>query len=95
MITSKQRARLRSMSNRIKPTVNIGKEGINESVISSINAALEARELIKVNVLDNSPAASKSAAREVAAAAKAEVVQVIGNKIVLYRRSSQKPVIEL
>ncbi len=95
MITSKQRAMLRSMSNGIKPVANIGKDGVDENVLASIDAALEARELIKVNVLENAPGTCKETAREVAAALKAEPVQAIGNKFVLYRRSVNKPGIVL
>ncbi|MDI6601897.1 MAG: YhbY family RNA-binding protein [Thermoanaerobacteraceae bacterium] len=95
MITSKQRAMLRSMANGIKPVVNIGKDGIDETVLSSIDKALEARELIKINVLENAPISSRDAIRYIADELKAEPVQVIGKKFVIYRRSTKKPGIEI
>jgi RNA-binding protein len=83
------------MSNGIKPVINIGKDGINTAVLESIDTALEARELIKINVLENAPITSRDAAIEIAGTLKAEPVQVIGKKFVLYRRSTKRPTIEL
>lgn len=73
----------------------IGKGGITDETVKQLANALEARELIKVKVLETSPYTAREAAEEVAEATGAECVQVIGNKFVLYKRSEKKPKIEL
>ena len=73
----------------------IGKGGITDETVKQLANALEARELIKVKVLETSPVTAREAAEEVAEATGAECVQVIGNKFVLYKRSEKKPKIEL
>lgn len=75
--------------------MQIGKGGISEALISTVSDALEARELIKLRVLENSDESPRSAAEALAAATGAEVVTVIGTKFVLYRRSENHPRIEL
>ena len=90
-LTSKQRAQLRGMANALAPIVHIGKDGIGENLIKQTDDALEARELIKCRVLENSMLTPREAAEELAQAARAEVVQVIGTKFVLYRESHSKP----
>lgn len=85
MITSKQRAALRSMANGIEPILQVGKAGIGENLIKQASDALTARELLKVTVLDNSSVTPKEAALSLAEQTGAEVVQVIGSKAVLYR----------
>ena len=94
MITSKQRSYLRSLAHNIDPTVYIGKAGVTENVIKEIDQCLEARELVKISVLDNNMLGAREAAEMLASRTGAEVVQVIGNKFVLYR-PAKKPVIEL
>ena len=90
-LTSKQRAQLRSMANSLDVIVTVGKDGIGENLIKQVNDALEARELIKGRVLENSMLTAREAAEELKVAARCEVVQVIGTKFVLYRESHSKP----
>lgn len=95
MITSKQRAKLRSLANTIPALYQIGKDGLTENMLRQFADALEAKELIKVHVLNNSILGPWEAANEAAKAIGAEPVQVIGNKFVLYKRSENNPTIEL
>ena len=95
MLTSKQRAKLRSLANSIPALYQIGKDGITENTIKQFNDALEAKELIKVHVLENSLLGTREAAEESAEKAFAQVVQVIGNKFILYKQSEKNPVIEI
>ncbi len=91
MLTSKQRAALRSMSNNMDPIMQIGKSGIGEELITSVENALEARELIKMSVLDTAPLTAREAAEELAEATGADPVSVVGRRFVLYRPSRKKP----
>lgn len=87
-LTSKQRAQLRAMANRIDTILQIGKDGLSDHLILQANDALEARELIKGRVLDNNlEFDARTAADALAAATRSEVVQVIGSRFVLYRES--------
>lgn len=95
MITSKQRAFLRSMAMGIPAIMQIGKGGMNENMLKTFSDALEARELIKLHVLENSGEDPKELVNALAEALGAEPVAAIGRKIVLYRRSEKKPTIEL
>ena len=90
MLTSKQRSHLRSMASTMDPIAQCGKNGITENVIQGISDALEAHELIKINVLSNADDSAREVGEELAAAVKAECVSVIGRKVILYRRSSKK-----
>lgn len=95
MITSKQRAYLRSLATGLDTIFQIGKGGISEEICLQISNALEARELIKVRVLENSGYTAKEAASELASATEAEVVACVGTKFVLYKESVKKKRIEL
>ena len=95
MLTSKQRAHLRALANPIDTIMQIGKGGITENLITTISDALEARELIKLRVLENSEETPRSAAEALAEAVGADVVSVIGTRFVLYRASKKNPRIEL
>ena len=95
MITSKQRAYLRSLANPIPTIMQIGKGGLTENLLKTVSDALEARELIKLNVLENSGEDAYDLLQNLAAELGAEPVAVVGRKIVLYRASEQKPVIVL
>ena len=90
MITSKQRAYLRSLSGDLDTIFQIGKSGISEETCNQIANALEARELIKARVLDNSGYSAKEAASEIAEAIGCEVVSCVGSKFVLYKESEKK-----
>lgn len=89
-MTSKQRAYLRSMASQMDTIFQIGKGGISEEMCKQISNALDARELIKLRVLDNAEYLPREAAEEIADAIGAEVVTVIGTKFVLFRVSSKE-----
>lgn len=95
MLTSKQRAYLRSLAVHLDTIFQIGKGGINDNMTEQISNALEARELIKLRVLDNSGYTSREAAEEIAEIVSAEVVQTVGTRFVLYRESKKNKKIEL
>ena len=95
MISSKQRAYLRSMANSLPAIMQIGKSGLNENMLKTFSDALEARELIKLHVLENSGEEPREILNELAAALDAEPVAATGRKIVLYRASEKNPVIVL
>lgn len=94
-MTSKQRALLRSMANTLQPLYQIGKAGVTPAVTEQLDAALEARELIKITVLETAPESPKDTMETLAARLRAEPVQCIGKKLTLYRRSKENPRIEL
>lgn len=85
MLTSKQRAQLRGMANQMDTILQIGKTGITEQTIKQLDDALTARELIKIRTLETCPTTSRESADKLEKELKADVVQVIGTKIVLYR----------
>lgn len=92
MFTSKQRSNLRSLAQTIAPITQVGKGGVSENLIKSLSDALDARELIKISVLNNAEDDARDIAVEIAENLNAEVVEVIGKKIVLYRKSSRKDI---
>ena len=89
-LTSKQRAQLRGLANNIDTILHVGKDGIGDNLVKQADDALEARELIKGKVLENSMLTSREAAEELAQRTRSDVVQVIGTKFVLYRPSHKK-----
>ncbi len=95
MLSGKEKRYLRSLANTVDPVVQVGKASVNESVLFSLNEALEARELVKVKVLKNCLDEVKDVAQELAEQSKSELVQVIGRNVVLYRPNPEKPMIEL
>ena len=95
MLTSKQRAYLRSLANGIDAIFQVGKNGVTPELRDTVHNALEARELVKISVLDNNMLGPAEAAEMLASRTGADIVQVIGNKFVLYRASKTKPVIEI
>ncbi len=90
MLTSKQRSRLRALANGIDPVTQIGKGGITPSVVRALSTALEARELIKVTVLESCGVPAAELIQTLAEQTFSEPVQAMGNKITLYRRSERK-----
>ena len=90
MLTSKQRAYLRGLAAKEDTILQIGKDGITEKTAETMSDMLRARELVKGRVLENSMLTAREAADALARAARAEVVQVIGTKFVLYRESHNK-----
>lgn len=95
MLNGKQRAALRREAHGIPALYQIGKDGITENVIKQFDDALEARELIKVHVLENSLLDTRETADETATRLGADTVQTIGNKFILYRKSKDNPRIVL
>ena len=89
-MTSKQRKKLISVAMTTPTTVQIGKNGLTETVIDQINESLEDHELVKISVLRSADQSAKGMIAEVAAATDSEPVQAIGNKIVLYRYSNKE-----
>lgn len=92
MLNSKQRATLRSIASKLDPVVQVGKGEIDDNLLMQIDGVLETRELIKLSVLQNSDVDPKIIASEIAGVLNAEVVCVIGRKLVLYRKSHKKGV---
>lgn len=92
-MTSKERAELRAKANPLEPIFQIGKEGISDNLISQLDDALDARELLKVRIhLETAPKAPKEFAQELGNALGAEVIQVIGGVIVLYRKIDKEKI---
>lgn len=95
MLSSKQRAQLRAMASTMDTIVIVGKGGITENVVAQVSDALKARELVKGKVLESSLLTAREACVALAEACRAEQVQVIGSKFVLYKRNEADPIIEL
>lgn len=95
MITTKQRANLRRMANKMDTILQIGKDGIGENTIVQVNDALLAREMIKMRVLETSPVSAREAAQELASICDAAIVQVIGTRFVLYKPHPKDPKIKI
>lgn len=95
MLTSKQRAFLRSLATDIDTIVMVGKGGMSEQITKQTDDALTARELVKGKVLETAGVSSREIAEQLALETNSEVVQVIGSKFVLYRRNAKEPKIEL
>ncbi len=95
MLTSKQRAQLKGIAAGLDTIVQIGKGGITENVINQVSGALAAREIIKGRVLENSMLTAREACDQLSEVCKAEQVQVIGSKFVLYKRNTKDPKITL
>lgn len=89
-LTSKQRAQLRGLANSLDTILHVGKDGISDNLVKQANDALEARELIKGRVLENSMLTAREACDQLAKLTRSESVQVIGSKFVLYRRHYDK-----
>lgn len=94
MLTSKQRATLKSIASTEDTILQVGKNGIVDTLVIQVSDALKAREIIKMKVLEGAMLSPAEAAAELAEKTKSEVVQVIGNKIVLFKRNPQKPKIK-
>ncbi len=86
-MTSKERAFLRGLAMNIDPLVHIGKNGISDNLIKQIDDILEAKEIVKIAVLQNSEYTAKELIDTIAKAVNAEAVQAVGSKITLYRVS--------
>ncbi|MCQ6278178.1 ribosome assembly RNA-binding protein YhbY [Bacillus sp. EB600] len=87
MLTGKQKSFLRSKAHHLDPIFQVGKGGVNENMIKQISDALEARELFKVSVLQNCEVDKTAVAEQLTGGTGAELVQIIGNTIILYKES--------
>ena len=87
MLNSRQRAQLRAMANTMDTIFQVGKSGGGDALNKQVDEALEARELIKMRILESAPDSVRDTAEQIASAVKADVVQVIGSRFVLYRES--------
>ncbi len=94
-MTTKQRAYLKSLAMTMEPIYQIGKSSLTPEITEGVSEALEARELIKINVLKNCTEDIDVLAHTLAERTRSELVQVIGKKIVLYRESKEKKKITL
>ena len=94
-MTSKQRAYLRGLANKIDAIFQVGKNGVSDNLIMQVNDALEARELIKLNVLETSPEDIQEIADTLSEATNSILVQTVGNKITLYRARKKNSKIQL
>ncbi|MCM3566541.1 ribosome assembly RNA-binding protein YhbY [Neobacillus mesonae] len=95
MLTGKQKRLLRSKAHHLDPIFQVGKGGVNGNMVKQISDALEARELIKISVLQNCEEDKTVVANELAEGSGAEIVQIIGNTIVLYKESIEHKQITL
>ncbi|HJV44386.1 MAG TPA: ribosome assembly RNA-binding protein YhbY [Bacillota bacterium] len=95
MLTGKQKRYLRSEAHHLNPIFQVGKGGVNENLIKQINEALEVRELIKVSIHDTCGEGKHEVAENLAEGAGAELVQLIGRTVVLYKESEEQKKIEL
>ncbi len=94
-MTSKQRAYLKGLAMTMDPILNVGKSSVTPELVISVDEAIEKRELIKIGVLKNCLDNPRAIAETIAERTHSQVVQVIGKKIVLYRKNKNKPKIEL
>lgn len=95
MLNKAQKQYLKGLANTLKPLVNIGKNGLNENVIMSVDEILKAHEIVKITVLNTCDTPSTELALDIAAATGSEIVSQLGRKIVLYRRNPEKTSIVL
>lgn len=95
MLTGKQKRFLRAEAHHLTPIFQVGKGGVNDNMIQQIKDALEARELIKVSILQNCEEDKHDVANELAKQSRAELVQLIGHTVVLYKESRENKKIEL
>jgi RNA-binding protein len=95
-LNPKQRQYLKGLAHSLKPLFQVGKEGVTDALLRSVEGAFNNRELLKVKVLDAAPGSAEASAEEIAAGlGTVEVVQVIGKTVVLYRPHPERPRIKL
>ncbi len=95
MLNSRQRAQLRAMANDMETILQVGKGGINDNTVKQVVEALEARELIKLRILETCPTNVRETADTLALRTDADVVQVIGSRFILYKESKNNKTIKL
>lgn len=89
LLTGKQKRFLRSKAHHLKAIFQVGKDGVTENMIKQLIDVLEKRELIKVHVLQNCLEEKEVVAEQIAVGTGAQIVQIIGNQIVLYKESDE------
>ena len=94
-MTSKQRAYLRVLANTIDPIFQIGKNGLTDVLIQQLDDALEARELIKITILETAPENVKDLGNKISERTNSIFVQAVGNKITLFRQKKKNSKINL
>ena len=94
-LTGKQRRHLRALGHHLSPVLQIGHDGLTDSLVAQANAQLDAHELIKVMVGESSPLPRHAAASQLASATSAELAQVLGRTFLLYRPRAREPAIVL
>lgn len=92
MITTKQRAKLKALAMTMNDVAQVGKEGLTESVLNSINLVLGARELVKIKVQKNCDYTAREIAIKLQEALKCEIVLVVGSKVIIYKESGRKDI---
>lgn len=95
MLTGKQKRYLRSLAHHCTPVTQVGKGGVSDNMIDQLNLALESHELIKVSILQNCEVHKKDVAAQLAEGTGAELVQLIGKQVVLYKESAENKQIKL
>ncbi|MFC0014897.1 MULTISPECIES: ribosome assembly RNA-binding protein YhbY [Allobacillus] len=95
MLTGKQKRFLRKEAHHLSPIFQVGKQGVNENMIAQLNDVLEKRELIKVNILQNVFEDKKEIAQQIVQGTESELVQLIGNIVILYKPSEENKQIQL
>jgi RNA-binding protein len=95
MLTKTQRQYLKGLANTLKPLVQIGKSGLNENIIVSVDEVLEAHELCKISILNTCPQETGEIALDLSSATNSDIVSQLGRKIVLFRRNLKKGTIML
>lgn len=95
MLTSKQRANLRSKANSMETILQVGKGGIGDTFIKQVEDALLAREMIKIKVLENSLLTAREVATQLSEKTGCDVVQVIGTRLILFKRNNKNPIYDL
>ncbi|WP_313891778.1 ribosome assembly RNA-binding protein YhbY [Psychrobacillus sp.] len=95
MLTGKQKRFLRSKAHHLQPIFQVGKGGVNDALVKHIEEAIEVRELIKISILQNCEVDKQTVADQLSKESKAELVQLIGLTVVLYKQSKNNPRIEL
>ncbi len=95
MLTGKQKRFLRAQAHHLDPIFQVGKGGVAENMLKQINEALEARELVKISVLQNCEDDKQTVAEQLQVGTNAQIVQIIGHVIVLYKQSNENKTIVL
>ncbi len=94
-MTSKERAYLRAKANSIEAIFQVGKGGITPELLKQLDNAIEARELIKISILETAPGSAKELAEELATGSNSVVIQTVGNKVTLFRQKKKNSKFEL